>query len=228
MERNLKTRFSLVVCALAAIGSAYGQNSATTALMVSGNALVLRQAVSAPATSLTKEEREGLLFMREEEKLALDVYVVLAKRWGSRPFGNIAQAEQTHMSAVKGLLDQYGLPDPSANLKPGKFNNKELQKMHDDLVRTGSLSRTEALKVGATIEDMDLFDLARWAKLTDKPDILAFYERLAAGSRNHLRAFTRNLRNAGITYKPRFINQDSYDKIVGSGPERGGTGGRTD
>lgn len=177
-----------------------------------------------PASTLTHSEREGLLFMREEEKLALDAYVVFAEKWGARPFGNIAQAEQSHMDSVKVLLDKYGLPDPIATLKPGQFKNPALQKLYDDLVKSGSTSRIEALKAGAAIEDVDLYDLARWSKLTDKKDILAVFEVLAAGSRNHLRAFVRNLRNSGVTYKPQYITQEAFDKIINSPNERGGSG----
>ena len=176
--------------------------------------LSLHQGSAQQASTLSKSEAAGLLFMREEEKLALDVYVVLAKKWGPRPFENILRAEQSHMKSVKMLLDKYGLVDPVATLKPGKFKDKTLQKLYDDLIKSGSQSRVEALKVGATIEDVDLYDLARWEKLTDKADILDTYEVLAFGSRNHLRAFVRNLGNLGATYTPQYISQADFDKII--------------
>jgi len=49
---------------------------------------------------LTPEEEAGLLFMREEEKLARDVPLVLFDKSGLRVFENIAQSEQRHMDAV--------------------------------------------------------------------------------------------------------------------------------
>lgn len=180
------------------------------------------QTTSVPTESLTKEETEGLLFMREEEKLAQNVYTVLAQKWGSRPFGNISQAEFSHTSWVEGLLAKYKVEDPAANLKAGKFKNETLQKLYDDLVKAGSRSRVEALRVGATIEDVDLFDLARWIKVTKQADIKTVYESLAKGSRNHMRAFYRNLKNAGVTYKPQYISQKDLDKIISSSTERGG------
>ena len=43
--------------------------------------------------------------MREEEKLARDVYLTLYDIWGTPAFNNIASSEQTHMDAVLMLID---------------------------------------------------------------------------------------------------------------------------
>ena len=63
--------------------------------------------------ALNAEEEAGLLFMREEEKLARDVYLELFDEWGLRVFENIAESEQKHMDAVLYLLGKYGLEDPA-------------------------------------------------------------------------------------------------------------------
>ncbi|MDK2464101.1 MAG: DUF2202 domain-containing protein, partial [Candidatus Korarchaeota archaeon] len=60
---------------------------------------------SIPLGDLAEEEIQGLLYMREEEKLARDVYLTLYEKWGLPIFQNIARSEQTHMDAVKTLLD---------------------------------------------------------------------------------------------------------------------------
>jgi len=173
-------------------------------------------------SALTSEEAAGLLFMREEEKLAQNVYSFLAKKWGPRPFGNILQAEAAHTAWVSALLKKYQIADPSAALPPGKFADPTLQKLYNELVQQGSISRLEALKVGATIEDVDLYDLSRWAKTTTRADLRQVYENPARGSRNHLRAFVRNLSNAGFTYKPKYISQEEFNKVISSPNERGG------
>lgn len=184
--------------------------------------------VSATASQaqLTEKEAAGLKFMREEEKLALDVYTKLAQKWGANPFQNIAQSEQSHTNAVLTLLANYGIPDPAANLGPGVFKDKTLQKLYNDLIKAGSVSRVEALKVGATIEDLDLNDLDDWLSVTTRPDIRRVYENLARGSRNHLRSFVRALKNVGVTYKPVYISQEAFDKIILTPNEPGGPGGR--
>ena len=43
-----------------------------------------------PASDLSAEETASLLFMREEEKLARDVYNALYATWGQQTFLNIA------------------------------------------------------------------------------------------------------------------------------------------
>lgn len=49
--------------------------------------------------------------MREEEKLARDVYLTFGEKWGLTLFTNIAKSEQTHTDAVKTLLDRYEIKD---------------------------------------------------------------------------------------------------------------------
>jgi hypothetical protein len=61
----------------------------------------MRQRVNQyPIASLSAEEINSLNFMREEEKLARDVYNGLARKWEVNIFTNIATSEQTHMDAV--------------------------------------------------------------------------------------------------------------------------------
>jgi hypothetical protein len=114
---------------------------------------------SLPAQDLSAEEEIGLTKMREEEKLARDVYQVLYEKWGAQVFGNITQSEQRHMDAIKALLDKYNLPDPVTDPSVGAFTSPEMQELYEKLVAQGEQSLVEALKVGATIEDLDLYDL---------------------------------------------------------------------
>ncbi len=205
--------------ALSLFASTYGQSVNRLDPTESGLGV---QMVIQTQTALTREEAAGLLFMREEEKLAQNVYSFLAKKWGPRPFGNILQAEAAHTAWVSALLKKYQIADPSASLPPGKFADPTLPKLYNEFEKQGGVSRIEALKVGATIEEMDLFDLSRWAKTTNRADLQQVYENLARGSRNHLRAFVRNLSNAGFTYKPKHISQEEFNKVISSQNERGG------
>ena len=65
--------------------------------------------VFAATDTLSADEAAGLIYMREEEKLAHDVYVTLYQQWGLPLFNNIANSEATHTSAIKVLLDRYGI-----------------------------------------------------------------------------------------------------------------------
>lgn len=173
-------------------------------------------------SELRQPEIDGLIQMREEEKLARDVYDELFSMWGKNIFSNIAGSEQTHTDAVKDLLDRYNITDPNEGLSPGEYQNEELQKLYDELVGLGRGSELEALQVGAIVEDLDIFDLQRLLNQTDREDIILVYENLMRGSRNHLRSFVKNINNAGGEYIPQYISPVDYEDIINSEIERGG------
>jgi hypothetical protein len=159
--------------------------------------------------------------MREEEKLARDVYLTLYEEWGVPVFNNIAASEETHMSAVGDLLERYEIADPIVNDIRGVFSNPDLQKLYNDLVEAGSKSRNDAFKMGALVEELDIYDLERLINDTNKSDIKLVYENLQKGSRNHLRAFVRQLDRGGDGYTPTYISNDEYMSIIKSAQEKG-------
>ena len=165
-----------------------------------------------PSGELTDAEIAGLLFMIEEEKLAEDAYSALNEVWSLRVFDNIARAERTHQAAVETLLVRYSLAVP-AN-PAGEFSNETLQSLYNDLIRRGGLSVEEALRVGVSIEELDILDLKKRMDQTDKEDILLVYSNLKRGSENHLRAFVNNLERRGIEYRPEYLSQQEYDGII--------------
>ena len=166
-----------------------------------------------PASDLSPEEISALLFMREEEKLARDVYNALYTIWGQPTFTNIASSEQMHMDEIKLLLDRYNLADPA--LEPGSFTNPDLQALYDQLVTQGSVSLADALKVGAAIEEIDILDLQERMTLTDNADIQQVFNNLMMGSYNHLNAFVGVMSmQTGETYQPQYLSAEAYAIIV--------------
>ncbi len=178
-----------------------------------------------PAEELSVLEIEGIEFMREEEKLARDVYITLYEKWGLRIFSNIAQSEQTHTEAVRDLLEKYDMADPVSDDAIGVFTNDTIQGLYDSLVEQGSVSELEALKVGAMIEDLDIFDLQRYQIGVDNADIMLVYENLERGSRNHLRAFISQIESRGGTYEAQYLTQNAVNEIKDSERERGDNDG---
>lgn len=176
---------------------------------------------SLPKEDVSSSEAAQLAFFREEEKLARDVYRALFAAWGDRAFANIAGAEQRHMDEVKLLLDRYGLADPAATTAPGDFKDARLAALYVELVAKGKASLVEALKVGATIEDLDLADVDKALAASDNRDVDAVMQNLAKGSRNHLRAFSRRLAALGASYTAQYLTADEVAKIVAAPQERG-------
>jgi hypothetical protein len=177
-----------------------------------------------PLQELSASEQAGLLFMREEEKLARDVYAALYGVWGLTAFENIGHAEQNHMDAIKFLLDRYGLADPAGSDAPGAFRNAQLQALYGEFVARGARSLVDALQAGAEIEDLDIFDLERAIQGTDNQDLGLVYRNLQKGSRNHLRAFSSLLEANGSSYSAHFIEASLLALILSSPHETGPNG----
>ena len=165
--------------------------------------------------SLNGAEIEGIQFMREEEKLARDVYTYLYGLHNMRPFLNISRSEQAHMDAVKYLIDTYGLDDPAGEELAGVFQNEELQKLYKDLIARGSESRVEALKVGALIEEVDIIDLDHELEVNaENEDVIRVYTNLCKASENHLRVFVRLLKFYEVDYEPVKLSPSEFDRIM--------------
>jgi len=233
MKTNRRLWSAFLVTAVVGVASltafspaaaAAGNGVAAPGMAVAADQVTSRRGMGLTvASTLSDAEQEGLLYMVEEEKLARDVYEVLYDKWELDIFDNIASSEQTHMDAVKRLLDRYDLANPVTDKAAGEFANAELQALYDELIATGTQSLEQALRAGAAIEEIDILDLEKRLAETDNAAILRVYENLNRGSRNHLRAFVSTLSSEeGVTYAPQYMSQEAYDLIVSASTERGG------
>jgi hypothetical protein len=169
-------------------------------------------------TVFLSQEKEALLFMLEEEKLARDTYQFLKEKWNLNQFANIKNSEQTHMNAIETLLKQSSTP--YTILPEGVFSVPELQSLYDTFIIDGSKSILDALNIGATIEDLDIVDLQKYISQTQNAQIISVYQSLQCGSRNHLRSFTGSLVFYDATYTPQFLSLEEYNNIVNSSQEQ--------
>lgn len=184
-------------------------------LLPAGEAMAAR--LTSSTTTLTTEEKNDLLFMREEEKLARDVYLTLHDIWGTPVFANIATSEQQHMDAILRLLNTYKLPDPTVGKLVGEFVNEELQALYNALIARGKQSALEALLVGGVIEETDIEDLNAAMATSRLSKIDKVYQNLLNGSYNHLRAFASNIQSlTGQPYVAQVVSQEIVDSILGS------------
>lgn len=165
--------------------------------------------------TLTEDEVAGLLAMREEEKLARDVYRSFYAEYGHRVFNNISKSEDAHMSAVLYVINGYGLIDPAYE-EEGVFNADPFPGLYAQLTEQGSAGLVEALKVGALIEELDIADLQIHIAETENATIQRVYGNLLRGSTFHLRAFTAVLNSMGETYTPTILSQEDYESLLAS------------
>lgn len=143
--------------------------------------------------SATPEEAKWLAFMREEEKLARDVYRFLYDRWKLTVFDRIAESESTHFVQMGTLIKRYSLTDPSAADTPGVFTDERFAVLYAELTAKGGASIKDALEVGLVIEKQDIADLETALKEVVKLDIKRVFVNLMNASFNHQEAFEFNL-----------------------------------
>lgn len=205
-SRTLIAALAILACSAAVPAAAKGPNARPAPC--AGQQLVV------DLLPLDAEEAATLAWMREEEKMARDVYQVLYQAWNMPAFSRIAVSEQRHFDAIGSKLALYGQADP-ALAEPGQFSNPDLQALYEQHVDLGLASYVDALTAGAGIEDMDIADLLAAVETTDNPDLKMTYGNLLAGSKNHLRIFVGLLRSLGADYTPQYIDPVLFDAIMG-------------
>ena len=175
------------------------------------NAIAAKKGRSSSSATLDNIEASHLTFMREEEKLARDVYLTLAEQYpGQLVFSRIAtRSEQTHTDTMRDKLEQFNLPDPNpdTNNLPtsmGIFTGAEwgwyFTEKFEALTKKGMQSELAALYVGAFIEELDMKDIAVCPQVmidhgylspcgleyTDERALQTAYSSLISGSESHL------------------------------------------
>ena len=192
-----------------------GQVNMTTSL-----ANINQTVINLPTEALEDAEKARILFIREEEKLAYDVYQTMFDIYGVNVFQNIPNSELSHMEAMLTIIKKYNLTDSMETNARGVYVNPTLQALYTQLVSQGRVSLLAAYQVGATIEDLDISDLNSSLAVTNNEDVRLVYNFLNKGSRNHLRSFYKNIKNWNGTYTPIYITQAEFDAIVNSAMER--------
>jgi len=189
MRATRLTAIAVLACSLATVP--------TAASAAGPNASPGMRPTASTLVTLTEDEVATLQWMREEEKLARDVYLELSAFYPAKVFTNIAAAEQKHFDALGAKLVLYGVDDP-ALADIGVFSSPRLQQHHDELLALGLVSYAEALGVGVAIETADIHDLQLAIDGTCSRPLARTYQHLLNGSQNHLRAFTKLLARLGI------------------------------
>jgi hypothetical protein len=131
----------------------------------------------------------SLLFMIEEEKMAMDVYETLYAQTGLAIFDKIASSEERHMDSLIKAASALGVDTSSLSTEAGVFTNEEIGTLYTTLITQAALSTENALAVGALIEETDIADLQTAIAQTDVVLLGQVYSNLLNGSEHHLNAF---------------------------------------
>lgn len=168
----------------------------------------------AALAALTAREKDGLLFIWEEERVARDLYASLYDKNNLTIFLDLVRSESSHMDQARAVMEKHGLAVPPD--EPGIFQNQTLQEMHDQLLAEGLQSDQDALTVAAVFEEISIVDLEKELSASQANDVRTVYEGLLAGSRKHLRSYVSDLKDQGIEYQPRYLEGEEFQEIVKS------------
>ena len=139
--------------------------------------------------TLTAAQKNTLAAMAEEEKLAHDLYVAFADKYGTRVFTRIPNAETRHLEEVRILMERYAVADPTVGQTVGVFSTTSAQQQYNKLLAQGTASVDAAYAASRTVETTDIADLKSASAGVTAPDVLQVYKNLLAGSQRHLVAF---------------------------------------
>ena len=150
---------------------------------------------SGTTATLTSEQKDWLLFMYQEKKVARDVYITLGKVYPSEnTFANIQNSEQNHMNACKNLCVKYGVNITGINENiVGQFVLPNLQELYNTCITEGKKSLLDAVKIGELIEITDINDLKK-ASVGMPSDVVNVFDNLLQASYNHLAAFQSRIK----------------------------------
>lgn len=168
---------------------------------------------------LGEDERRDLLQIQGRRKLARDLYAELAKRWSAPALVRVGAAEEAHLDAIDALIEHYGLAGPAARHADGQFGDPQTPALHAQLIDMGRRSEMAASQIGMLVEELGLRDLAAARSRTRQPEIVAVYDDLMRSSRNHMRAFFRQMQRFEGEYVPQYLTLTDFEAIVWTQPE---------
>ena len=146
---------------------------------------------------LTKEQKEMLFFIYQEEKVARDVYIALAKIYKSEHAFTLMQiSEQRRVDSARDLCNTYGVETSNIDeSRVGEFESTVLQIFYDACTEKGARSLFDAFKIAELIEITDIDDLEQ-ASIGMPDDVVSVYEDLRKGSLRRLDSFQSALAKA--------------------------------
>lgn len=169
-----------------------------------------------------------IAFMREEERMARDLYAALAEAHdGATPMSRITTSEQRHFDAVGRLITTFGLTDPSTGRAPGTYAYDELTTLYASLYEQGKASLDGAYAAGVAVETTDIADLQDAIAASDNATVDQVFSNLLRASEQHLRAFRAadNGTTAGRGSASGGANAVAWGRGAGQRGHRGGNAG---
>ena len=173
---------------------------------------------AASQNEISKSDRDAIIYVVQEEKVAHDFYKAMYELHGVISFRSISKSEGLHMDQAKQLIEHFGIEDPNKEYydTPGSFKNPKFEEMYNSLVRNGTNSIVDALVEAARFEEMDIVDIQRFTASTQDEYLKSTFEKLSGVSENHLKALVKDLFERGVEYTPKYLSAEQYNEIITS------------
>jgi len=143
------------------------------------------------------------MFVREEEKVAMDYYTLITSIFSSEEMTELSQSELTHFNASGLLIDKYNLTDPAIGMAMGAFKSQSLQAHFDQLITEGSASLPAAYSTAAKMQEVNIVTLQNQLdRVANNRDLRHIYNALLVTTRNHLRVMVNGMAAYGEIYNP--------------------------
>ncbi len=170
-----------------------------------------------PFEDLSGQEEKGIVFVREEEKVAVNFYGMMSDLFGSEVLTQLAESERTHLGVTALPVEKYHLQDPTVDRTDGEFMSNSLQAHYDELIEEGSPSLSDAFIAGTTLQEASLVTIQNQLdRVANNRDLRNMYAALRVATRNHLRIMFREVTDHGGSYAPLFMEQAAFQAIVSS------------
>lgn len=160
-----------------------------------------------------KDKRDLFLKLYQEEKMAFDLYGEFYERWSLNVFNTIQQREAKHVWCVERIMDNYGYKYRT-NTNTGLYQDKEIQKLYDELTVKGCISDLAALEAAAYIKEKHIAQLRERIRYQEDGYVVKVIFLMESAAQSHLKAFVKSIRLSGSDYSPQFLTEDEFCNIM--------------
>ena len=167
-----------------------------------------------PSAAMDAEECACLNHHREGERFRSDVCGAFYFMWNDPMYADLWVDKQQDAEAMLSLLGSYDLPDPSAGLDAGYYDDQELRGKYLRALAEGSLSLTDSYRSAARVMEWGILEIQEALAVTDNEDVILAYRQVAEHSASSLRTIVDKLADTGILYEPQALSPEEYDKVI--------------
>lgn len=187
-----------------------------TSMMTRANITPVMEATS----PLTADETEFLYAIREDEKIAHDVYAAFSALYpAAKTISKIMTAESSHISAAEAVLDYYEIEYPPLS-DTGIFEDADRQALYNDLITKGT-TLIKAYGTMALMEEETVYAYKSIQNQLTNSNLSLLLSQLIKASSNHLRATVRQVVKLGGSYSPAYLSDEEYQTIINMAFENG-------